>query len=135
MAMRLPTSAVNAACNAVVDLIDADAATGSLQLRTGSQPASANNAATGTLLAEFTLPFPAFGNAVAGVATLLGVPISTTGLAAGTAGWFRVLDDSGDTVFDGAAATSGSEFNLNTLTVSIGSTITITSGTVTMPPG
>lgn len=135
MAMRIPTNVQSAAADAVVDLVDADVGAGKIEVRTGAQPATANLAASGTLLATFTLADPAFGAAASGVATLLGVPISTTAVASGTAGWFRCYDNSGDTVFDGAVATSGAELNLNTTTISNGVTVTITSGTVTMPAG
>ena len=133
MATRLPTNVQNAACDAVVDLVDAGPSFGTIDIRSGGQPASANNAATGTLLATFTLPDPAFGAAAAGVATLDNSPvISTTGLAAGTAGWFRMMDSTGATVLDGLV---GAELTLNTTTISIGVTIEVVSGTVTMPAG
>lgn len=136
MATRLPTAARNAATNAVAGLPDADVGAGSIQIRTGAQPATANDAATGTLLATLTLADPAFGASVAGVATLDATPaLSTTGVAAGTAGWFRMLDNSGDTVLDGAvtATGGGGELELNTTTISIGVTVEITAGTLTTP--
>lgn len=134
MATRIPTAARNAAANAVVLLADAGPAAGTTQIRTGAQPADANNAATGTLLATLTMSDPSFAAAVAGVNTLDTTPVlTTTGVAAGTAGWFRMLDSNGLTVMDGAVATSGAELNLNTTTISIGVTVEITAGTVTMP--
>lgn len=133
MATRLPTNVQNAACDAVVDLVDAGPSFGTIDIRDGGQPATANLAATGTLLATFTLPDPAFGAAAAGVATLDNSPvISTTGLAAGTAGWFRMKDSTGATVLDGLV---GAELTLNTTSISIGVTIEVVSGTVTMPAG
>ena len=80
MATRLPTAARNAACDAVVDLLDAGAGAGTIKIYTGSQPASANDAASGTLLATITLSDPAFGAASTGVATMAGTPLSGTGL-------------------------------------------------------
>ncbi|NUW45557.1 hypothetical protein [Nonomuraea rhodomycinica] len=135
MALRIPTAARNAAIDAVVDLLDAGAGAATIEVRTGSQPATANDAATGTVLATFTLADPAFGSASSGVATLASTPRSTTGVAAGTAGWFRAKDSNGNTVFDGAVGTSGAELNLNTLTISVGVNVEITSGTMTMPAG
>jgi hypothetical protein len=132
----LSTAARNAATNAVVVLPDADVGAGSIQIRTGAQPASADNAATGTLLATLTLADPSFGASAAGVSTLDATPVlSTTGVAAGTAGWFRMLDNSGDTVLDGAvtATGGGGELELNTTTISIGVTVEITAGTLTTP--
>lgn len=133
MATRLPTNVQNAAGDAVVDLVDAGPSFGTIDIRTGAQPATANLAATGTLLATFTLADPAFSAMVLGVATLDNTPvISTTGLAAGTAGWFRMKDSAGVTVMDGLV---GAELILNTTTISIGVTIEVVSGTVTMPAG
>lgn len=135
MAFRLPTAVRNAACDAIVDALDAGAGASTIEVRTGSQPASANDAATGTVLATFTLADPGFGAASSGVATLASPPRSTTGSAAGTAGWFRAKDSNGNTVFDGDVGTSGAVLNLNTLTISIGVAVEIVSGTVTMPAG
>lgn len=120
----------------MVALVDADVGAGSIQIRTGAQPATANDAATGTLLATVTLADPSFAAAVAGVATLDATPVlSTVGVAAGTAGWFRMLDNSGDTVLDGAVTVTGGggELELNTTTISIGVTVDITAGTLTTP--
>lgn len=136
MATRLATATRNATTNAVVALVDADVGAGSIQIRSGAQPASADNAATGTLLATLTLADPSFAAAAAGVAALDATPVlSTTGVAAGTAGWFRVLDNSGDTVMDGAitATGGGGEMELNTTTISIGVTVEVTAGTLTTP--
>lgn len=136
MATRLPTATRNAACDAVVDLLDGGSGAGTIDVRTGSQPASANDAATGTLLATFTLQDPAFGAASTGVATLDVTPaLTTTGLAAGTAGWCRAKDSAGNTVFDGevTATGGGGQVTMNTTTVSVGLDLEITSGTVTMP--
>lgn len=136
MATRLPTASRNATTNAVTALVDADVGAGSIQIRSGAQPASANDAASGTLLATITLADPAWGASVAGVSTLDATPVlSTTGVAAGTAGWFRMLDNSGDTIADGAITVTGGggELELNTLTISIGVTVEITAGTLTTP--
>lgn len=137
MALRISTSARNASCDAVVDLLDAGAGAATIDVRTGSQPANPNTAATGTILATFTLADPAFGSAATGVATLAGTPRSTTGLAAGTAGWFRAMDSTGAAVIDGAvtATGGGGELELNTTTVSVGVSLQITSGTITAPTG
>lgn len=136
MATRLPTAARNAACDAVADLVDAGVGAGTIDVRVGSQPASANDAPTGTLLATFTLNDPAFGAAAAGVATLDVTPaLTTNGLDDGVAGWFRMKDSAGATVLDGAVATSGAQLNLNTTTISTGVGVEITSGTIAMPAG
>lgn len=136
MATRIPTGRRNAACDSVVDALDAGAGAGTVDIRTGSQPASANDAATGTLLATLTLADPAFGAASSGVATAATIA-ATTGLAAGDAGWFRAKDSSGNAVLDGSvtATGGGGDMELNTVTISVGVDVEITAWTVTMPAG
>jgi len=134
MATRLSTAARNAAALAIVALIDAGAAAGTLQIRSGAQPASAQDPATGTVLATITLADPAFTGPLVGVETLDATPVLTTlGVADGTAGWFRILDSNGNTIMDGAVGTVGQQLNLNTATISIGLTVEISAGTATMP--
>ena len=126
-------------------------ANGIIEIRTGSQPASADAAATGTLLGTVTLssgeftPGTAtngltFGAAASGAVSKTGV-WSFAGIAAGTAGWFRLkanaLDN--DTLstalprVDGSIATSGADMNLSNISVAIGAPSTIDSFTLTFP--
>ena len=136
MVIRLPTASRNAAVAAVANLVDADVGAGTIQIRTGGQPATGNDPATGTLLATVTLAAPAWSGPVVGVMTLDTTPVlSTTGVAAGTAGWFRMLDNSGDSILDGSVTGTGGggDLELNTTTISIGLTVEITAGTLTMP--
>lgn len=136
MAARLSTAARNAAANAIAALADAGPAAGTVQVRTGAQPATPDDAATGTLLATFTLADPAYAAAVAGVAALDATPtLSTTAVADGTAGWFRLLDSTGAAVLDGAVGTVGQQMNLSTVTIGTGATIELTSGNITQPLG
>lgn len=135
MAVQLATAVQNTMCNAAVDYLDSGGSNGTVKVYTGSQPASANASFTGTLLATFTLDLPAFSSATAGVATLSAVPLSTTGVAAGTAGYFRAATSAGGTAFDGSVTVTGGggQLELNTTTVSIGVSIQITSGAFTVP--
>jgi hypothetical protein len=136
MAITLATSARNAACDAIVDRLDLGSGAGTIQIRSGTRPATPNDTATGTLLATVTLADPAFGAAATGVATLTD-PASVTGAAAGTATWFRALDSDSNAVFDGSitATGGGGDLTLNTTTISVGLTVDITGGTITMPSG
>lgn len=137
MATRLSTTARNASANGVVDLLDAGAAAGEIEVRVGAQPATPQDAATGALLVTFTLADPAFGNAAVGVATLQGLPIAAVGVAAGNAGWFRAMDSDGNAVFDGSvtATGGGGQLELNTIAISNGLDVEITGGTYTQPMG
>lgn len=134
--LRLATTARNAAVNAVTGLIDAGAGAGTIDIRSGSQPADPQTAATGTLLATVTLSDPAAGSASAGSATITD-PVSTTGLAAGTAGWFRIKDSTGAAVMDGdvTATGGGGSLTLSTTTISVGVTVDIGALTYTQPMG
>ena len=141
MTIRIPTATRNAAADAIADRCDVGTTNpgATLRIYSGPQPASANSAATGTLLAEVELDTPAFGAADVGVTTLAGVPLATVGLpAAGTgtaAGWFRIVDRDEATVVDGTVGTAGTDLIVNTATFSENVAFEITSGTLTMPAG
>jgi hypothetical protein len=140
MATRISTAARTAAVGAIAGLVDGGSGPGRIRIYTGTQPAGPGTTATGTLLAEFTCSDPAFTWS-AGVATLDVTPaVTATGVAAGTAGWFRVLDSTeaaatGLGVYDGSvtATGGGGDLTLATTTVSIGLTVEITAATLTMP--
>lgn len=136
MTIRLPIASRNVVADAIADLVDAGAGSGLLRVYTGTQPASADLAPTGTLLATFTTNDPAFGTSGTGTVDLVVVPaVSTTGVAAGDAGWFRLLDSTGATVLDGSvtATGGGGDLIMSTVTVSIGLALQLTSGTITTP--
>jgi len=134
--VRLPNTTNQAACDAVVDTIDAGAAAGTIQIRSGTQPADADDAATGTLLATLTFSDPAFGAAsAAGVATANAITGDTSADADGTATWARVLDSNSNTCFDCDVGTSGATINLNTVSIVTGQSVDITSFTMTHPDG
>jgi len=139
MAMRISTAARNAACDAVVDLVDSGSGTAKLQLWSGSLPAQVGGTPSGLLLAEFDLPNPCFGSASNGVATAnVGSISPTQGEAAAGAGtmvgFVRVVDRAGQTVWENdSVGTSGTQIVLNTTTISAGADVSVTSWTVTMP--
>jgi phosphate-selective porin len=137
MAMRIKESIRNAMLSAISAAADAGAGPATIELRTGAQPANADAAATGTLLATFTCEDPAFAAPSAGVMDLDAAPdLTTTAVAGGTAGWARVKDSTGATVFDGAVASSGSpEFSITSTTITNGQTVTLTVGSITQPIG
>lgn len=133
MATRLPDASQQAAADAVVDRTDVGGA-GSIEIRTGAQPADADTAASGTLLVTIPLSATAFGSAsAAGTATLAGVPKSAAAVAAGTAGWYRVKSGGGLTVYDGAVGAG--ELVLDNTNIAIGQTVQINSLTYTQPAG
>jgi len=126
---QISTTAQNAACNAVVDLLDG----GYLRIYSGSKPANANTAITDqVLLAELRFGTPAFGDAANGVATANAITSDTNANATGTAAWFRSLQSDGTTVvFDGTVGTSGANLNLDSTSISTGDTVAVSSLTYT----
>jgi hypothetical protein len=136
MAIRDSTATRNALCDARVDRFDAGSGAGKIRIYSGTQPASAEDAPSGTLLVEITLNDPAFGAAASGVATIDADPALTgTVSTSGTAGWWRGLDSDNATVCDGSitATGGGGDLTLSTVTLVATGTVTITGGTLTAP--
>ena len=122
MAVTLSTAARNAACDAVVDLVDAGSGAGKVRIRQSS-----------TTLCDVTLADPAFGNAATGVATAADLPKSGTAVAAGTADNFQVLDSDNTVIWSGTAGESAADMILDNSDIANGQTVNITSFTHTQP--
>jgi hypothetical protein len=116
--------------NAQLDAITTFAGNAALlRVYDGTRPATGGTATT--LLGTFTLGSPLASAAAAGVLSPT-LPSNTTGAAAGTATWFRIVKSDGTThVIDGSAGTSGTDLVLNTATISVGVTMAITAFTIT----
>ena len=102
-----------------------------LSIYTGSQPANANDAATGTKLVDITINgfnAPATGSATLDTST----PNTGTAVATGTAGWGRIVGGAGERI-DGTVGTSGTDFTINSTSITNGATVTLTAMTVTQP--
>ncbi len=132
MAVRLAVALANTLADAIDAAVNTGGA-GTIKIYTGSQPATADIAASGTLLATFTLDNPGFGTASGGTVTLNGTPRTVAASNTGTAGWFRIASGGGSTILDGSVGTSGNQINLNTTSITSGVNVTITSGTISMP--
>jgi hypothetical protein len=137
MATRITQAAAKAACDAVVDLLDVGGA-GYIEIRTGAQPATANTAASGTLLGTLPLSATAFGAATTAspsVATAAAITSDTSADATGTAGWFRAYSGGAAAVIDGSvtATGGGGDMTLDSVSIVAGGTIAVTSWTVSHP--
>lgn len=125
---------------------------GTLKIFTGAQPASADDAETGTVLCQITLASGAFVAGAPGNGLNFGQVASAqlhkeageiwSGVngANGTAGWFRIYDNDAVTGasalairLDGACATSGAQLNLTNTSLVNGVTTTIDQVNLTMP--
>lgn len=123
MALTLSTAARNAMCNAAVDLIDAGSGAGTLKLYTSAD----------ALLVTLTFSDPAFGNAATGVATASAITNGTAG-DTGTAAKASMLDSDATVVISGLVVGAGSgDVNLNSVSITTGDVVSITSMTVTQP--
>ncbi len=126
MTIRLNTAMRNAIADSITSLMGYT----TLKIYTGTQPATGDTAASGTLLVEITLQ--GFNAAASGQATLYtGNPVQGTALASGTAGWARLTD--GMKNFDGSVGTSGTDFIINTTAITLGGTVTLTGCTINQP--
>lgn len=133
MALRLGTPARNAACNGIVDLIDAGAGPGTTKIYTGSQPTNVSDTPGGTLLGTLTFSDPAFGNASTGVATASAITSDTSADASGSVGCGLIEDSDGTNIMDCTAAQGSGDINFDNGTIVAGGTIAISSMTVTVP--
>lgn len=136
----------NVAAKALADAFDDQVNIGStaatIAIYTASQPADPDTAVGAqTLLATLTFSDPAFGAATdanpGGLLTASAITSDSSADATGTAAWFRIsaTGTGADDVADGECGTSGSDLNFNTTSITSGSTVSITSFTVTMPEG
>lgn len=129
MALRVQADVLNDAVNGAVDNVDVGATelNGSIEFYTGTRPANLGDATAETLLAVVDFQDPAFGAAASGSAAALGVPLATTGLAAGDIGWARILDKDNAIRWDeNDVGTAGNAITVNTITVSVGLDIEVT---------
>lgn len=120
----LNTAARNAACNAVVDLMDVGSGDGALVFRTSGSAEVA------------TLPFSAtaFGDAATGVATANAITPDTSATG-GTTDRATLEDSDANAYVTASVGTSGEDINLSSVAIGVGDTVSMTSLTVTMPAG
>lgn len=105
--------------------VDGNSSFGQLVIGTASL-----SGATG-VLCTVTLQKPSFSIA-SKVATMLGVPLSCTASANGTAALAELRDSAGTTILSGlTVGTSGTSIVLGTTSITSGLTVTISSGTIT----
>jgi hypothetical protein len=139
--IRLATAAATAACDTVVDRIDAGAGAGTVKVYSGTLPADGDTTPAGTLLATITLADPAFGAASSIDATVsravMTDPAAVNWSASGTAGCYIVEDSTGANVWVGNAGVSGGGFSLefSSVTAVSGSPVDITSFQYNQPTG
>lgn len=133
--LKISTAARDAACNAIVDLIDAGTPPGTCVIRTGAPPTNVADADSGTLLGTLTFSTTAFGASSTGTATAATITSDTSADNSGDAGHFRIKNQAGTTIIQGTAGNSGDapDMVFDNKTIVSGGTIAISSMTFTIP--
>lgn len=128
-------------------------ANGVIYIYSGSQPVSANNAVSGTLLGKVTLNGDAFSFGSPTNGLNLDTPVDGViakepaddwkfdGIADGTAGWFRFMGNATDALgssttlarLDGSVGTSGADLNLSNIAILTGAPNTVDVFQITAP--
>lgn len=127
MAYRKNTNYRNSIANHKASLFS----NGTVQIRTGAQPASANDAASGTLLCTISLPASPFTAASGGVISKNG-EWSGVASASGTAGYARFISSSGLIVMDMSVAESAADLMIDDDAITAGAAVNITGCTITV---
>jgi hypothetical protein len=124
MAVTYSTAAKTARMNAVISQIDAGTGTSTIEIGTASMA---------SVLAVFDLPSPC-GTASGGVLTFDMDPdlSDASANASGTAAEARIKDGDGTVVISGlTVGTSGADVILDSVSITSGQTVTLTTGSIT----
>lgn len=123
--------------NAMLDSIETTiGASAKLQIRSGAQPASCATAASGTLLVEFALSADWAAAAASGSKAFNATPVAGTGLAAGIAGHYRIVDSAGTTCHEQGSITAtggGGDATINNTSIALNQAVQINAFTKTAP--
>jgi len=141
MAFRIPNVTALANCNAIADSVDEGSAAGYIEIRTGAPPNNCEDATTGTLLATFDLPDPAFGNAAdinpgaRATANSIDPVAAVASSNDATAKYWRMFDSDDECKGQGTVTASGGggDMIIDNMDIASGQEITITAFTITVP--
>lgn len=106
-----------------------------LKIYTGSQPATPNDTATGTLLMTFTglvYQYAVVDGVVSLDTGMSGTPL-VNAVADGTAGWGRLEQPTSGFIMDGTVGTTGANFIINTTSIVTGNLVSLLSCDIVMP--
>jgi hypothetical protein len=121
----ISAAACKAACDAVVDLVDAGTPPGNLILRASS-----------TVIATFPFETTAYGaatSAAPSVATAANFPKNATASAGGVMDNYRIENAAATLIISGTVGESGADINFDNADINNGQTVTMSSLTHTQP--
>lgn len=123
--------------NARLDVVESTISTAPLlRIYSGSMPADCATAASGTLLAEITLPSDWMAAASSGTKAKSGTWTDSSANATGTAGYFRIYDSGGTTCHvQGTLTATGGGGDMTLDNTSIASAQSVTVSTFTLTAG
>jgi len=105
---------------------------GTIEIRTGAQPATADTAASGTLLATIPLPVSPFAAASGGAVAKSGAWL-VVAIATGTSGYARFKNVAGTMAFDVTVAETGGDLTIDDDAIVSGGVVLVTAFTYTFP--
>jgi hypothetical protein len=126
MTMGYVAALRNAQLDAITTQVGASAL---LRIYSGTRPATGGTETT--VLAELTCNATFAPAASGGVLTLNAITADSSANATGTATWFRVLTSGAVAKIDGDVSTSASDLNLNSTSITVGGTVSVTSFVIT----
>lgn len=130
MALQYSVALRNAQANQIESTIGANP---KLRILTGSPPSSCADSQTGTVLVEIDLPSDWLTTASNGQVQKSGTWSGTAG-AAGTAGYFRIVDSGGSTCHMQGTVTAtggGGDMTLDNTNIASGQSVTVNTFTIT----
>lgn len=127
---KLAVARRNAALDSAFDTV---LNSGSLRLYDGTQPTDADTAlGAQVLLAQLTLNATAFAAASSGSKAANSITDDSSADATGTCTWGSLVTSGATRLFDFEVGTSASDLNLNSVAISTGATVSVTSFSVSM---
>ena len=118
----------NLALDAAFDVLDS----GKLRIYDGTQPTDADTALGAQVLgADLALGADSFAAAAAGSKAANAISSDTSADASITATWGSLLNSSNVRKLDYTVGTSGANLNMNSVSISSGATVSVTSFTIT----
>lgn len=124
MGVTLSTCARDTSCNSIVDLFDVGSEVGQIEIYTDG---------FAILLAVLDFQATAFGSSTTGTASANTIDAETSAVNTGEAGAFQIINGDNQPILSGTVSGSGGDINLNTTSIYMGDSLSMSSLTVTVP--